>query len=139
MTNRPMEQTSPLTDPRTSQRQSWNDLVERIVFLIEGAVSFGYPYEKICIYWFHLTLDLNVKCKENVRKQRRASLWSWGRQRFLIGYRKGLTIKKKRKIKLDYIRIKNFYSSKDTIKTVKGHPIKGGKMSAIYLTKHSYW
>ena len=35
--------------------------------------------------------------------------------------------------KLDLIKIRNFYASKDTIKKVKRHPIEWKKMSASHI------
>lgn len=52
------------------------------------------------------------------RKQKRISSWQCSRQRFLKGAQKVLTLKEKWNIP-SHIKIKNFYSPKDTRKRLK--------------------
>ena len=118
---------------------------KKIVFSTNGAGKIGYPPVKEwswTLTWYHIQNNskwikaLNVRAKtiklleENIGE----SLHDIGFSNYFLD----MTLKalsKRVKDKLEYINIKNFCTSKDTIKRVKRHPTEWEKIFAKHLSE----
>jgi hypothetical protein len=80
---------------------------------------------------FQMNKDLNVKCKILKSLRKKTTLWPWVAKKFFK--KTQVEITKGKTDEFDYIKIKAFCSSKDTINNPKSCTTNLGKIFAIHM------